>query len=72
MIKLYRNSINPQMWVASVPGSGWVAFPAREHGWEERRPARGLDPMFLREVPKSAAVKAGMPQNEHELEYAMA
>ena len=62
MIKLYRDAQHPNNWVAYVPNSGWVAFPAAEHGWDHRAPARGLDPLFLREVPLQNAFAAGVPQ----------
>jgi hypothetical protein len=37
-------------------------FPARENGWELRQPARGLDPLHLREVPAKLARNTGFPQ----------
>ena len=49
-MKLYRSAQHPGQWVAYGPGLGWVVFPARERDWDERRPARGLDPVHLREV----------------------
>lgn len=64
MIKLYRNAQRPNNWVAYVPNAGWVAFPARENGWAERTPARGLDPLYLREVPLENALNAGLPLPE--------
>jgi hypothetical protein len=64
MIKLYRDAQHPQNWVAFVPNSGWVAFPAKENGWEFRSPARGLDPLYLREVPLHQGFGAGVPQLE--------
>ena len=72
MIRLYKCALHPRQWVAYVPGSGWVAFPAREHGWSERHPARGLDPLYLREVPASMAADSGFldPEPvEAELEF---
>jgi hypothetical protein len=62
MIKLYRDAQHPKNWVAYVPQVGWVAFPAAENGWEHRAPARGLDPLFLREVPLQQGFAAGLPQ----------
>jgi hypothetical protein len=64
MIKLYRDAQHPKNWVAYVPTIGWLAFPATENGWEQRSPARGLDPLFLREVPIQKGFAAGMPQPE--------
>ncbi|MGO9261700.1 MAG: hypothetical protein ACLQU1_36170 [Bryobacteraceae bacterium] len=66
-MKLYRSAVHPGCWVAYVPGSGWVVFPARENGWEKRRPARGLDPVHLRQVPLSFAAETGIPDPESEL-----
>lgn len=62
MIKLYRDAMRPKNWVAYIPESGWVAFPAQENGWEYRVPARGLDPLYLREVPLHQGAVAGVPQ----------
>ena len=62
MIKLYRDAQRPKNLVAYVPENGWVAFPAIENGWEHRSPARGLDPLFLREVPLCQGNMAGVPQ----------
>jgi hypothetical protein len=64
MIKLYRDALRPKNWVAYVPETGWVVFPATENGWEHRSPARGLDPLYLREVPLSQGFQAGVPQPE--------
>jgi hypothetical protein len=65
MIKLYRDGQHPKSWVAYVPTVGWVAFPAAQNGWDMRTPARGLDPMFLREVPLQNGVAAGVPQTNY-------
>lgn len=62
MTKLYRSTIHDQYWVAYVPGQGWVSFPAKENGWDMRVPARGLDPLYLRQVPARMAAAAGFPQ----------
>jgi hypothetical protein len=64
MIKLYSDALRPKNWVAYIAGTGWVAFPARENGWEQRSPARGLDPLYLREVPVHQGFAAGLPQQE--------
>ncbi|MGA3018786.1 MAG: hypothetical protein ABSF62_16830 [Bryobacteraceae bacterium] len=64
MIKLYRSAMHPKQWIAYVEGSGWVMFPARENGWESRQAARGLDPVYLRQVPAHLAESAGLPEPE--------
>jgi hypothetical protein len=61
-MKLYRSAVHEGQWLAYVREVGWVVFPAQENGWEVRRPARGIDPIHLREVPLSLAAKAGVPQ----------
>jgi len=63
MIKLYRNMEQPQKWIAYSPETGWVAFPMTDHGWEQRQPARGLDPLHLREVSPEQAVNTGLPRS---------
>jgi hypothetical protein len=64
MIKVYRSAMHPKQWIAYVEGCGWVIFPARENGWESRQAARGLDPMYLRQVPVQMAESAGIPAAE--------
>jgi hypothetical protein len=64
MRKLYRSALHQNHWVAYVSGCGWVVFPASENGWEMRKPARGLDPLYLREAPARLAADAGFPQGE--------
>jgi hypothetical protein len=68
MRKLYRSTVHKNYWVAYVSGSGWVMFPDRENGWEMRQPARGLDPLYLREAPAKLAQVAGFPPRETEPE----
>jgi hypothetical protein len=60
-IKLYTSAVHRNHWIASVPELGWCMFPARENGWEDRQPARGVDPLYLREVPARLAANAGFP-----------
>jgi hypothetical protein len=62
MIKLYRNMEQPDKWTAYLSEGGWVIFPAVENGWERRQPARGLDPIHLREVPLRLAANTGLPE----------
>ena len=61
-MKLYRSAIHPGQWLAYGKETGWVIFPARENGWNDRRPARGLDPLHLRESLPHLAAPAGFPQ----------
>ncbi len=72
MTNLYRSAAHYQHWIAYKEGLGWVMFPAKENGWELRRPARGVDPMHLREVPVRLAFNTGLldasePHGRHEL-----
>ena len=60
MARLYRSANHLHHWVACIEGAGWVIFPAKENGWEERRPARGLDPVHLREIPLKLAFNTGL------------
>jgi len=64
MIKLYRDAQRPNNLVAYIANTGWVMFPAKENGWERRAPARGLDPLYLREIPLHQGFGAGVPQPE--------
>jgi hypothetical protein len=36
-------------------------FPAQREGWHDRRPAHGIDPLHLREVPLRLAFNTGLP-----------
>jgi len=60
-MKLYRSHQNPTRWYAHSQETGWVMFPAEIDGWERRQPARGIDPIDVREVPMSLATGTGMP-----------
>jgi len=61
-MKLYQSGVHEGQWLAYVREIGWVVFPARENGWDERRPARGIDPIYLREVPLRLAANTGIQQ----------
>ena len=60
-MKLYRNRNYPNRWYAYSNSTGWVMFPAEINGWEKRQPARGIDPIYLRQVPVQLAFDAGIP-----------
>ncbi len=60
-MRLYRNSHRPAVWFAFSPETGWVMFPAEAGGWSKRQPARGIDPIHVREVPLRLAFNTGMP-----------
>jgi len=60
-MKLYRSKMYPTKWFAYSRTTGWVKFPAAAGGWENREPARGIDPIDLREVPVQLAAGAGIP-----------
>jgi hypothetical protein len=60
MLKLYRSYRHQGAWVAYSLETGWVIFPETENGWEQRKPARGLDPMHLRQVPVGMAATTGI------------
>jgi hypothetical protein len=36
-------------------------FPAEPNGWTKREPARGVDPLYVREAPVSLAANTGIP-----------
>jgi hypothetical protein len=61
MIKLYRSAIHFDHWIAYSPATGWTMFPAQREGWHDRRPAHGIDPLHLREVPLRLAFNTGLP-----------
>jgi len=71
-MKLYRNSQYPNRWYAHGRETGWVMFPAELNGWLKRQPARGVDPMYTREVPINLAFDAGIPGSpNHAVEAAL-
>jgi len=60
-MKLYRSRKYPNRWYAFSNSTGWVMFPAEPNGWVKRQPARGVDPIDVREVPLHLASDAGLP-----------
>ena len=69
-MKLYRSRNYPNRWFAFSPATGWVRFPAEADGWARREPARGIDPIDIREVPVELGAAAGVPQHDEMLEAA--
>jgi len=59
-MRLFVSSKHERHWIAQTP-DGWMVFPAEVDGWHKRMPARGLDPVHLREIPRSRAFNTGMP-----------
>jgi len=66
-MKLYRSKMYPKRWYAFSGSTGWVMFPAEPNGWARRQPARGVDPIHLREVALELAAEAGLPDAVDEL-----
>jgi hypothetical protein len=63
-MKLYRSAIHPGCLLAYIPGTGWMVFPAKAGGWERREPARGIDPVHLRQIPLRMAANTGMLEEQ--------
>lgn len=64
-MKLYRSRKTPNKWFAYSKTTGWVMFPIEPDGWQKRVPARGIDPIDIREVPVTLAREAGIPAEAH-------
>jgi len=60
-MKLYRSHKYPTQWIAFSVETGWVTFPAELAGWRKRQPARGIDPIDIREVPLRMGFNTGIP-----------
>ena len=72
MARLYRSAKHDNYWIAVVEGLGWMMFPAKANGWEQRQPARGVDPMHLREVPLRLGFGTGMLEAMEDVHSPMA
>ena len=59
-MKLYRSVKYSARWYAFSPETGWVMFPAEVDGWAKREPARGIDPLDVREVPLKLGFNTGI------------
>lgn len=62
MVKLYRSAVHPQHWIAYGDDIGWVMFPAKADGWNERRAATALHPKNLFRIPLWLAFNTGLPE----------
>jgi hypothetical protein len=60
-MKLYQSAKHQAQWFAFGPEVGWVMFPAEIGGWARRQTARGIDPLYLREVPLRMGFNTGIP-----------
>ena len=59
-MKLYRSRVHPHHWVAYAVATGWVVFPAKVNGWEERRPAADPELLQLQEIPLWLSFNTGL------------
>ena len=60
MLELFRSSLLLTHWVAHSEGLGWVMFPAKANGWNERKPYRGETAGLMR-IPQRLAFNTGFP-----------
>jgi hypothetical protein len=58
MWKLFRDAQNTQYWFAYSTWTGWVKFPPRINGWNDRQPS--LTPQAPAEVPLHLAFNTGL------------
>jgi hypothetical protein len=59
-ITLYRSPMHSQHWIARSERSGWLIFPARFKGWDERAAYAGADLARLQQVPLWMAFNTGL------------
>ncbi|HTS60447.1 MAG TPA: hypothetical protein VMH28_00405 [Candidatus Acidoferrales bacterium] len=60
MTTLYRSSLEPQHWLVWADGLGWMRFPARVGGWDDRNPVPSLSRRGLQAVPLWLAFNTGL------------
>lgn len=60
-MRLFRSGKHDSRWFAFSPRIGWVMFPAEVGGWQNRKRARGIDPLDMREVPLRLGFNTGIP-----------
>lgn len=63
-MKLFRSAKHDTRWFAFGPEIGWVMFPAEVDGWRKGEPARGIDPLDVREVPVRLGFNNGIPGSD--------
>jgi hypothetical protein len=66
MPRLYRSPRDLEHWFVFEDSTGWVKFPARIKGWEDRQPVRTVSGLALREVPLWLSFNTGLPVAERE------
>ena len=67
-MRLYRNQNDPNRWYAHSQATGWVMFPAEMNGWTKRQPARGIDPLYFREMSLQLALDTGISELPNEID----
>ena len=60
MLTLYRSPQLSAHWVAYSDRLGWVMFPAKPNGWQERKPYRGETARLMR-LPPRLGFNTGFP-----------
>ena len=59
-IVLYRSPAHQHHWIAWSDSSGWLVFPAKFNGWQERQPYPGVPPSNLQKVPLWLSFNTGL------------
>jgi len=49
-------------WLVFSRKVGWLMFPAEVGGWKKRKPARGIGPLEMPDVPLRLESKTGIPK----------
>jgi hypothetical protein len=60
MLQLYRSPLLLTHWIAFSDHLGWVMFPAKTNGWQERKNYRG-DTAGLMRLPPRLGFNTGFP-----------
>jgi hypothetical protein len=59
-IRLYRSPSHLNHWIVCSDRGGWQIFPAKFHGWEERKPLPGANAAKFHQVPLWMAFNTGL------------